>query len=81
MKPSFDVIARMVAILLDEDPLSEHVRLRAMSLLGAVMVFRTAKAAASTHLGWTKTGPRELDAIRALAAELVASIGQQGKPG
>jgi TetR/AcrR family transcriptional regulator, regulator of cefoperazone and chloramphenicol sensitivity len=81
MKPSFDVIARLVAILLDEDPLSEHVRLRAMSLLGAVMVFRTAKAAASTHLGWTKTGPRELDAIHALAAELVASIGQQGKPG
>jgi len=81
MKPSFDVIARLVAILLDEDPLSEHVRLRAMSLLGAVMVFRTAKAAASTHLGWTTIGPREIDAVRALAAELVASIGQQGKPG
>jgi hypothetical protein len=65
MKPSFD----------------EHVRLRAMSLLGSVMVFRTAKAAASTHLGWTTVGPRELDAIRALAAEVVASIGQRGKPG
>jgi AcrR family transcriptional regulator len=81
MKPSFDLIASLVAILLHEDPLSEHVRLRAMSLLGSVMVFRTAKAAASAHIGWTTIGPRELDAIRALAAELVASIGRRGKPG
>jgi TetR/AcrR family transcriptional regulator, regulator of cefoperazone and chloramphenicol sensitivity len=81
MKPSFELIAKLVAILLDEDPSSEHVRLRAMSLLGGVMVFRSANAAATTHLGWTTISQREVDAIRALAAELVASIGPQGKPG
>jgi len=81
MKPSFELIAKLVGILLDENPASEHVRLRAMALLGSVMVFRSANAAATTHLGWTTIGQREVDAVRALAAELVASIGRHGKPG
>jgi AcrR family transcriptional regulator len=80
MKPTLDVIDKLIATILGEDPLSEHVRLRTLALLGSVMVFRMAHAAALAQLGWKKVGPREIDIIRSLARELVASVGRPGAP-
>jgi AcrR family transcriptional regulator len=73
-KPLFDVVGKLIAILLHEDQSSEHVRLRTLTLLGGVMVFRMANAAALAQLGWKTVGHREVDVIRAHAAELVATI-------
>lgn len=77
-KPLFDVVGKLIAILLHEDPSSEHVRLRTLTLLGGVMVFRMANAAALAQLGWKAVGDREVDAVKAHAAELVASISAPG---
>jgi hypothetical protein len=60
--------------VLGEDPASEHVRLRTLALLGGVMVFRMAHAAVLKQLDWTTIGPRELDVVRTLVGELVASL-------
>jgi AcrR family transcriptional regulator len=78
MKPMLDVVGKLVAILLGEDPDSQHVRLRTLSLLGGVMVFRMANAAARAQLDWKTIGPREVEAVRGLARELVAAIGPRG---
>ncbi len=75
-KPLFDVVGKLIAILQHEDSSSEHVRLRTLTLLGGVMVFRMAHAAALAQLGWKRVGRREIDAIRAIAAELVYAIGK-----
>jgi AcrR family transcriptional regulator len=78
MKPLLETAQRLVALILAEEPSSEHVRLRTLSLLGGVMVLRTAHAAAMSQLGWTTVGSREVDAVRSLACELVDSLGRQG---
>ena len=79
MKPLLDVVRRLIGLLLLEDPSSEHVRLRTLSLLGGVMVFRTAHAAAMAQLGWRTVGAREVEAVRALARELAGTIGRHGE--
>jgi len=78
MQPTLEVVGRLVGIILNEDPGSEHVRLRTLALLGGVMVFRMAHAAALAQLGWQEIGSREAAAIRNLARELVASLAQSG---
>jgi len=78
MQPTLEVIGRLVGIILDEDPSSEHVRLRTLALLGGIMVFRMAHAAALAQLGWQEIGSREAAAIRKLAGELVTSLAQPG---
>lgn len=75
MGPMLGLLGRLVATLLDEDPRSEHVRLRTLSLAGSVLVFRVAHAAVLAHLEWKAVGPREVEVVGALAAELAASIG------
>lgn len=74
MKPGTETASRLVAIILGESLESEHVRLRTLSLIGSVLMFRMGKATATTYLGWQRIGPREIAAIRNLAAELVAAI-------
>lgn len=76
MKPLLETVRRLVAVILEERPESEHVGLRTLSLLGGVMVFRVAHAAATAQLGWKAVGPREINVVRALAGELVASLGE-----
>jgi AcrR family transcriptional regulator len=75
MKPMLDVVGKLVAILTGGDPESQHIRLRTLSLLGGVMVFRMANAAARAQLDWKTIGPREVDAVRRHARDLVAAIG------
>ncbi|WP_457091935.1 CerR family C-terminal domain-containing protein [Microvirga sp. P5_D2] len=78
MSPMFDVAGRLVGILLCDDPSSEHIRLRTLSLLGSVLVFRMARAAVMAKLGWSSIGPEQLSAIQAHARELVAALGHEG---
>ncbi|OWJ76639.1 TetR family transcriptional regulator [Haematobacter missouriensis] len=75
MRPMLGIVCRLVAILLSEDPDSEHVRLRALSLAGGILVFRMARAAALRTLAWEAIGDREIDVMRAHVADLVASFG------
>lgn len=78
MKPMLEVGTRLMGVLLGEDPASEHVRLRTISLLGSLMVFRMAHAAAMTQLGWGAVGVREVETIQNLAHELVAGVHPAG---
>jgi AcrR family transcriptional regulator len=79
MRPMLEVAGRLLAIILGEPPGSEHVRLRMLSLLGSIIVFRLANAAAMAQLGWTNLGPRETEVIRRHAAELIAAIKREGQ--
>ena len=74
MGPLLQICHHLVGILLDEDPASQHVRLRTVSLVGSVLVFRMANAAVLSTLDWEAIDDKGLAAIEALAVELVASI-------
>jgi AcrR family transcriptional regulator len=74
MKPGTEVASRLVAVILGEAAESEYVRLRTLSLIGSVLMFRMGHATAMAHLGWKRIGPREIAAIRNLAADLVATL-------
>ena len=80
MKPTLGLIGKLVAILLDEDPGSEHVRLRTLTLAGSVLIFRVAHATVLAHLDWETIGAQETQAVCALAGELAASIGKPAAP-
>lgn len=81
MRPILQVIGRLVGRLLGEDPASEHVRLRTVSLVGGLMVFRVAQATVQAHLGWKGFGARETGVVGALARELATGIaGERAKP-
>lgn len=54
------MLVRLTAIALDRDPADAETRARALAMLGQVLVFRMARAAALRTLGWDKIGPDEL---------------------
>lgn len=64
----------LIAVIVREDPSSEAVRLRAVALIGQILVFRVAHAAVMRQLGWEKIGPRELDAIHDVICRAVGAI-------
>jgi TetR/AcrR family transcriptional regulator, regulator of cefoperazone and chloramphenicol sensitivity len=74
IRPMVEAIRRLVGVLLDMPPTSEPVGLRALSLIGSVLVFRVANAAALRQLEWSEMGPKELDAIRANVADIVRAL-------
>jgi AcrR family transcriptional regulator len=74
MEPNIEVARRIVGTITGQDPRSMRVRLRTMSLMGSIIFFRIAHAAARRQLGWTEMGRRELAAIRELVHETVASV-------
>lgn len=74
MRPLLETARRLVGAALGEDPASEHVRLRTLSLVGGIMVFRMARAAAMAQLGWTAIGPDEVARVQANARELVETL-------
>lgn len=78
MKPTLTVARKLVGIVLGEDPDSAHVRLRTFALLGGLMVFRVAHAAVLAELDWREIGPRQAEAIRAVARELIDSLTRPG---
>jgi len=78
MRPMLEAVRRLVGILIEDSPASERVRLRALALVGSVMVFRVANAAAMRQLEWSEMGTHELDAVRALVADIVRSLDSGG---
>jgi len=64
----------LIGTILGEDPASEPVRLRAVSLMGQILVFRVAHAAVMRQLGWAEIGTREFAAIRQTLEQAVAAI-------
>ncbi len=64
----------LIAAIIHEDPNSETVRVRAVALIGQILVFRVAHAAVMRQLGWQKIGPREFAAIREVVRAAVAAI-------
>jgi CecR-like transcriptional dual regulator len=74
MKPGMETAGRLIAIILDEPPGSEYVRLRTLTLIGSILMFRMAHATSMSYLDWKSAGTREVNIVRTLAAELVAGI-------
>jgi TetR/AcrR family transcriptional regulator, regulator of cefoperazone and chloramphenicol sensitivity len=74
MRPMIEIARRLIGTILDEDPASEHVRLRAFSFVGSILVFRMAHAAVLAQMEWSSAGPEEVATLRNLAAELVAVL-------
>lgn len=75
MRPMIEIARRLIGTILNEDPASEHVRLRAFSFIGSILVFRMAHAAVLAQMEWETAGPNEVATLRNLAAELVAALG------
>ncbi|MCV9962221.1 CerR family C-terminal domain-containing protein [Pararhizobium sp. BT-229] len=74
MRPMIEIARRLIGTILGEDPASEHVRLRAFSFIGGIMVFRMAHAAVLAQMEWDSAGPNEVATLRKLAVELVAVL-------
>jgi len=74
MRPMIEIARRLIGTILGEDPAREHVRLRAFSFIGSIMVFRMAHAAVLAQMEWDSAGPDEVATLRKLAAELVAVL-------
>jgi AcrR family transcriptional regulator len=72
--PQLAIALELVGIVLGEDPSSQHVKMRTLSLIGSVVFFRIAHATAERQLGWTRIGPRELAALRELIREVVGAL-------
>ncbi|OHV81785.1 TetR family transcriptional regulator [Ensifer sp. LCM 4579] len=77
MRPMIEMARRLIGAILGENPASAHIRLRTLSFVGSVLVFRTAHAAVFTQLEWKTAGPRELEILQRHAAELVAVLGAE----
>ncbi|WP_198947729.1 CerR family C-terminal domain-containing protein [Haematobacter missouriensis] len=80
MGPMLGIVCRLVGVIIADNPASEHVRLRALSLVGGILVFRMARAAALRLLGWENIGGREADAMRAHVTDLVQSFNRGERP-
>ncbi|KQY12738.1 CerR family C-terminal domain-containing protein [Rhizobium sp. Root482] len=74
MAPMIGIVRRLVAAILEADPASEPVRLRALSFVGGILVFRVAHAAILAQMEWETVGPRQLETLHDLAADLVAAL-------
>jgi AcrR family transcriptional regulator len=64
----------LIAAIVHEDPNGETVRLRAVALIGQILVFRVAHAAVMRQLGWQKIGAHELGAIHDVIRRAVGAI-------
>src|SRR3546814_17343287 len=64
MKRVLGLIADLVGRITGSPADSESTRLKALTLVGQVRVFRTARAALLRPMDWSEVGPRELAAIR-----------------
>jgi len=74
MGPLLNVCDHLIGTLLGKDPASERVRLRTLSLVGSVLMFRMGRASVLASLNWKTIDDKGLAAIEALVVELVASI-------
>ncbi|MBS1166365.1 MAG: putative TetR family transcriptional regulator [Proteobacteria bacterium] len=74
MQPMLAAVHHLVGILLNAEPMSEQVRLRTLSLVGSLIIYRVGRATILREMDWSAVGPEQVAAIRGIAADLVASI-------
>ena len=79
MQPMLTAVRHLVGILLEADPNSERVRLRTLSLVGSLIVYRVGRATILREMEWSAVGSKETAAIRSIAGELVAGIHPTGE--
>ncbi len=79
MQPMLAAVRYLVGIVLDDDPLSERVRLRTLSLIGSLIIYRVGRATVLREMGWPAVGPEQVVAIRGIATDLVAGIRPMGE--
>jgi len=77
MRPMIEMARRLIGAILNDDPGSQHIKLRTLSFVGSILVFRTAHAAVFAQLEWESSGPRELEILQSHAAELVDVLGAE----
>jgi AcrR family transcriptional regulator len=77
MRPMIEMARRLIGAILEDDPASEHIRLRTLSFVGSILVFRMAHAAVYAQLEWEVAGPKEIETLHRHAAELVAVLGAE----
>lgn len=74
MRPMIEIGRRLMGAILGEDPASENVRLRTLSFIGSILVFRMAHAAVLAQMHWDSIGEEQIETVRAHAARLVAAL-------
>lgn len=75
-------LVRLTAIALGRDAADGETRARAIALLGQVLVFRMARAAAFRTMGWERLGPEEFAILeRAIEANTNAVLAQGARKG
>ncbi|WP_245585403.1 CerR family C-terminal domain-containing protein [Pleomorphomonas koreensis] len=79
MRPMLAAARHLVGILVGADADSERVRLRTLSLIGSLIIYRVGRATILREMGWSAVGPEQVAAIRSIAADLVASIRPAGE--
>lgn len=79
MQPMLAAARHLVGILIEADPDSERVRLRTLSLVGSLIIYRVGRATILREMGWSAVGPDHVATIRSIAADLVAGIRPAGE--
>ncbi|MNY56541.1 putative DNA-binding transcriptional regulator [compost metagenome] len=79
MGPMISMAGRLVGTILGEDPASEQVRLKTLSFVGSILVFRMAHAALLRQMQWDAVGPTELEMLQRHAASLVEALHENGE--
>ena len=74
MGPMLEALRTLIGVVLDEDPASEHVRLRALALIGSVIMFRVGHAVVMAQLGWDEAKPEHVAKVQAIVREIVDGI-------
>jgi AcrR family transcriptional regulator len=74
MGPMINLGCRLIGTILGDNPTSENVRLRSLSFIGSLLVFRMANAAVLAQMEWDSIGDEQLAKLRAHARKLVAAL-------
>ncbi|AJD45139.1 TetR family transcriptional regulator protein (plasmid) [Rhizobium gallicum bv. gallicum R602sp] len=74
MGPMINMARRLIGAILKDDPASENVRLRTLSFVGSLLVFRMANAAVLAQMEWDFIGKEQIATLQAHARNLVALL-------
>lgn len=74
MNRMLEVIRVLLGIITGTSPEAETVRLRAIALVGQILIFRAARAAVMRQLGWDEIGQSQREAIRRMIRDSVAGL-------
>lgn len=69
-----DMVGKLVAVILKEDPETARVKLIAHSVLGLCLQYALNEALISYRLGWPNYGPQEKEILKNETADIVFSI-------